>query len=164
MVAVGRITRLHGVRGEVCVRVDSDHPDRFAPRSAFHTRLENAPFLILRSARHGPKGLIAEFAGFTSAEAAHGLVGADLLIRDEDRRPLAQGEFWPDQLIGLEVRLGSDVVGVVKDVIQGPQDRLVVAGPGGATAEVPFVEPLVPEVSPEEGWLRIDPPEGLLSQ
>ena len=163
MVAVGRITRLHGVHGEVCVRIESDNPDRFAPRSTFHTDLDHAPLLVLRGARYGPGGLIAEFAGFTSAEAAAPLVGADLMIREEDRRELAPGEFWPDQLISLEVCIGSDVIGVVEDVIQGPQDRLVVSCLAGDTAEIPFVEPLVPEINLEEGWLRIDPPDGLLT-
>ena len=162
MVIVGRITRPHGVRGEVCVRVDSDHPERFAPRSVFHTDLEGARLLILRKARRGPGGLIAEFAGFASAEAAAGLVGAHLLIRRQDRRDLEPGEFWPDQLVGLEVRLGSAAIGMVEDVIQGPQDRLVVSHGRGAGVEVPFVEALVPEVNQAEGWLRIDPPPGLL--
>lgn len=162
MVTVGRITRLHGVRGEVCVRVDSDDDERFAPRSAFQTDLDRAPMLILRKARRGPKGLIVGFAGFASAEEAAGLVGARLLIREEDRRELEPGEFWPDRLVGLEVRVGSQAIGVVEDVVRGPQDRLVVSRGRGAGFEVPFVEALVPEVNQAEGWLRVDPPPGLL--
>lgn len=162
MVTVGRITRLHGVGGEVSVRVESDHPERFAPRSVFHTDREDARLLILREARPGPNGLIAGFAGFASAEAAERLVGAHLLIREQERRKLGPGEFWPDQLIGLEVRLGSDPIGVVEHVIEGPQDRLVVSRGKAAKAEIPFVEALVPEIDLAEGWLRIDPPEGLL--
>lgn len=162
MVTVGRITRLHGTRGEVCVRVESDDPGRFAPRSVFHSDAEGARLLILRDARPGPRGLIAGFAGFTSAEAAATLVGARLSIREEDRRELEPGEFWPDQLVGLEVRLGPEPIGVVEHVIQGPQDRLLVSCKGGSRVEIPFVEALVPEVDQAEGWLRIDPPAGLL--
>lgn len=159
---VGRITRVHGVRGRVRVRVDSDNPDRFTPGARFLTDLGHAPLLVLRGAWEGPKGLIAEFAGFTSAEAVSRLVGADLLIREEDRRDLAPGEYWPDHLIGLEVRIGAEVIGMVEDLQQGAQDRLVVSCADGTVAEVPFVEELVPEVRPEQGYLRIDPPEGLL--
>ena len=162
MVTVGRITRLHGVRGEVCVRVESDHPERFAPRSVFHTEVEGTRLLVLREARDGPNGLIVGFAGFASAEAAARLVGAELLIHERDRRRLHPEEFWPDQLVGLDVRIGHEPVGVVTDVIQGPQDRLLVALRTGKHVEVPFVEALVPEVNQAQGWLRIDPPEGLL--
>ena len=163
MVMVGRITRPHGLRGEVCIQVESDDPHRFRPSATFHTNIGHVPLLVLRGARRGPKGLIAEFAGITSLEAASRLVGSDLLIREEDRRLLAPDEFWPDQLVGLEVRIGSEVIGSVEDVILGPQDRLVVSRRDGATAEVPFVEPLVPEVSPEGGWVRIEPPDGLFN-
>ena len=162
MVQVGRITHLHGVRGEVRVRVESDNPERFAPRSVFHTDLAHARLLILREARGGSKDLIAGFAGFASADEAAGLLGGNLLIREPERRDLEPGEFWPDQLVGLEVRKGSEAIGVVKDVIQGPQDRLAVSLGKGAVVEVPFVEALVPEVDQAEGWLRIDPPAGLL--
>ncbi len=162
MVTVGRITRLHGVRGEVRVRVESDHPDRFAPRSVFHTAVEGARLLVVREARDGPNGLIVGFAGFASTEAAARLVGAELLIRERDRRRLQPEEFWPDQLVGLEVRIGCEPVGAVSDVIQGAQDRLVVALRTGNRVEIPFVEALVPEVDQAGGWLRIDPPDGLL--
>ena len=161
MVVVGRITASHGVRGEVCVRIESDNPNRFAPSATFRTDREEVPLLVLRGARPGPRGLIAEFAGITSVDAASRLVGANLLIRVEARRQLEPGEFWPDQLIGLEVRVGSEAVGVVEDLISGPQDRLVVSRRDGLTAEVPFVEPLVPEINPGRGWLRIEPPDGL---
>ena len=161
MVVVGRITRSHGVRGEVCVRIESDNPGRFVPSATFRTNHAQAALLVLRSARPGPNGLIAEFAGVTSVAAATRLVGADLLIRADQRRRLEPGEFWPDQLVGLEVRIGSEVIGVVEDVIPGPQDRLVVSRWDGARVEVPFVEPLVPEVSLHGGWVRIEPPDGL---
>ena len=162
MVTVGRITRLHGVRGEVFVRIESDHPERFAPRSVFHTEVEGARLLVLREVRGGSNGLIVGFAGFASAETAARLVGAELLIHETDRRQLRPGEFWPDQLVGLEVRIGYEAVGVVTDVIQGPQDRLVVALRTGNRVEVPFVVALVPEVNQAGGWLRIEPPKGLL--
>lgn len=159
---VGRIVGLHGKDGAVRIRVESDHPQRFVPPARFRTELPDAPLLVLRSVRPRSGRRIAEFAGITSAEQAEGLVGADLLINDADRRALESGEYWPDQLIGLEVRVGSSTVGVVDDLIEAPQDRLLVKCYDGSVAEIPFVEPLVPEVDVTGGWLRLDPPEGLL--
>lgn len=161
MALVGRVTRTHGVHGEVAVRVESDNPERFVPGAAFGTDRARTPLLVLRRERPGPSGLIVRFAGVTSLEAASSLVGARLLVPADRRRPLEPGEFWPDQLIGLAVRVGSEVIGVVEDVIPGPQDRLSVVCHDGASGEVPFVAPLVPEIDLEAGWVRIDPPEGL---
>ena len=159
---VGRIVGLHGKDGAVRIRVESDHPQRFVPPARFRTGLPGAPLLVLRSVRTHSGAPIAEFAGITSAEHAERLVGAELLINEADRRALESGEYWPDQLIGLEVRVGSSTVGVVDDLIEAPQDRLLVRCLDGSAAEIPFVEPLVPEVDVNGGWLRLDPPEGLL--
>ena len=159
---VGRITRLHGTAGAVRVRVESDHPERFVPPARFRTALPHAPLLVLRSVRAGGAELIAEFAGVTSTEQATRLLGADLLITVGERRELEPGEYWPDQLIGLAVRVGSDTVGVVEELIEAPQDRLAIRCEDGVLAEVPFVEPLVPEIDLPGGWIRLDPPEGLL--
>lgn len=161
MTAVGRIVRCRGVEGEVLVRVESDHPDRFAPPAVFRAGGAGA-LLVLTEARPSSKGLIARFAGVTTLEAASELVGADLLIEAEERGPLQPDEFWPDQLIGLEVRIGPEQAGRVEGVILGPQDRLAVSLRSGGAAEVPFVPALVPEVDLAGGWLRIDPPDGLL--
>ena len=164
MVTVGFITRTHGVRGEVYVRVESDHPERFTPPARYHTNLPATPLLILRAARPGSHGLIAEFAGVTCLEAASRLVGVDLQIPETGRRRLRTGEYWPDQLTGLEVRIGKACIGLVADVILGPQDRLVVTRSGRKVGEVPFVAALVPEIDLDGGWLRVEPPDGLLDQ
>ena len=163
MVLVGLITRTHGVRGEVRVRVESDYPERFTPPARFHTNLPDLPLLILRGARWVADGVVAQFAGVTSLESASRLVGVDLLIFEAHRRQLETGEYWPDQLIGLEVRIGEADMGVVTGMILGPQDRMVVALRDGTVGEVPFVAPLVPEVDPEGGWVRIEPPDGLFN-
>ena len=162
LVVVGTITRTHGIRGEVYVRADSDNPDRFVPPARFRTDHARFPLLVLRQARQGPHGLIAEFAGITM-ELATDLCGHELMIDVRDRRRLEDGEYWPDQLVGLDVRVGVDVIGRISEVVLGPQDRLVVERDDGLVGEVPFVGDLVPEVDLDEGWVRIEPPEGLFS-
>ncbi len=159
---VGRIVRAHGARGRVVVKVESDNPDRFVPPARFLTRNRKVPQLTLRDVAERPDGILAEFAGIVTRAQALELVGSDLIIRVEDRRELGADEFWPDQLIGLEVRVGASEVGIVKDVITGTQDRLLISEPGGGSVEVPFVAQLVPEVDLAQGWLRINPPDGLL--
>ena len=67
-------------------------------------------------------------------------------------------------LSGLEVRDGSGPIGRVEDVVLGPQDRILVAHDDGTVGDLPFVDALVPEVNLTEGWVRIDPPEGLFTR
>jgi 16S rRNA processing protein RimM len=162
-VSVGVITRTHGVRGQVYVRVDSDNPDRFSPSSRFRTNHERYGRLVVREARPGPHGLIVGFAGVTSIELAEELRGLELHIDASERRVLDDGEFWPDQLLGLEVRGPAGRIGTVERVQDGPQARLVIVTDDDQVGEVPFVEALVPVVNLQEGWLTVDLPEGLFN-
>jgi 16S rRNA processing protein RimM len=107
--------------------------------------------------------LIVGFAGVTSIELAEELRGLELHIDASERRVLDDGEFWPDQLLGLEVRGPAGRIGTVERVQDGPQARLVIVTDDDQVGEVPFVEALVPVVNLQEGWLTVDLPEGLFN-
>lgn len=110
----------------------------------------------MRALRQGKKGPQVAFEGIADRHRAEELRGKEVLVAE--RRELGQGEFWPADLVGLEVRpKGGRVVGVN----HGPtQDRLVVER-GASTFEVPFVDDLVPVVDVEKGFVEIAEIEGL---
>ncbi len=83
----------------------------------------------------------------------------------ERRRSLGDGEYWPEMLIGLEVRGKYDQrLGTVVGVIAGvAQDRLVIES-DGVTFEVPFVDDLVPIVDTDSGYIEIVDLPGLIEQ
>ena len=162
--AVGRIGRPHGTAGEVLVRPDTDFPQRFRPSAAFYTDHPQFPTLVLRAVRPASKGLIASFAGVVTRQAAACLTGCELWIRPGQRRRLDPGEFWPDSLVGLAVRMGEEEIGRVTGVAPGRQYRLVVTRKDGAVGEVPFVEQLIPEVDLSGGWLRMAEFPGLFPE
>jgi 16S rRNA processing protein RimM len=160
-IAVGRIGRPHGVRGEVTVVVESDDPARFAPGAMLLSDGTEPRPLTVRSARpFRDRGMIVGFEGVDDRRSAELLRGTVLTIAVEERRELNPDEYWADDLIGLTAvdaagaRLG-DVVGV----LIGPQDRLVVRTAAGRDVEVPFVAAIVGD--PEGGRLQIDAPAGL---
>ena len=75
---------------------------------------------------------------------------------------MEEGEFWPEDLVGLEARtIEGARLGVVVGVVAGlAQDRLVVDD-DGSTFEVPFVDALVPVVDLERRYVEIVPVPGL---
>ena len=106
--------------------------------------------------RRGKKGHEVAFAEIVDRTAAEAIRGSDVFV--SQRRELADHEFWPDQLVGLDVRPAG---GKVVEVIHGPaQDRLVIER-GSDRFEVPFVDALVPEVDLEEGFVVLEEIEGL---
>ena len=127
--------------------------------------LDDRPVTVAAS-RVADGRLIVRFAGIDDRSAAESLRNARLTISSEERRELADEEWWPDDLVGLRV-LDHDGVerGVVEGVEEGvAQDRLVIRTVEDAVVEVPFVAALVPEVDVEAGHVRLAPVEGLLSE
>ena len=156
---MGRIGRPHGVRGEVTVLPDTADDRRFAAGS--HLLTSEGFTLVVRAARpYRDKGLVVAFEGVPDRSAAEELRGLDLMVTADDRRALATGEWWVDDLVGLAaVSPTGEPLGEITGVELGTgQDRLVVATPRGDVL-VPFVEQIVSD--PADGKVVIDAPEGL---
>jgi 16S rRNA processing protein RimM len=165
---VGRISRPHGVRGELTVDVRTDDPElRLAAGSVLATEPAAAgPLTVTRFHWHSGR-LLLSFDGFSDRDQADQLRGVLLVVDSDELDDVADSdEFRDHQLIGLAViGPGGEHVGEVADVLHYGQDLLVIAGTGpraGAEIMVPFVTELVPEVDLAAGRLVIDPPAGLL--
>lgn len=163
LLAVGRVGRAHGVRGEVSVEVRTDDPGaRFAPGTALAT--EDAGTLTVETVRSHSGRLLVRFAGIedrTSAEALRGL----LLLVDSDDIPPSENpeEFHDHELIGLAaVTADGAELGEIVDVEHHGQDLLVLRRPTGEDALVPFVRAIVTTVDVPGGRVVLDPPPGLL--
>jgi 16S rRNA processing protein RimM len=171
-VAVGRIVRAQGLRGEVMIEVRTDEPElRFAVGSELATDPAERGPLTVASGRWQSGRLILGFDGVADRDAALELRGTWLVIDSAGiTAPDDPDEFHDQQLLGLAVEtVSGDRVGTVADVLHHGQDLLVVrrdagAGQTGQAGEVliPFVAPIVPDVDLAARRLVIDPPPGLL--
>lgn len=168
LLAVGRVLRPHGIRGEVAVEVRTDDPDlRFAPGTVLQTDPAEAGPVAVSAARWHSGRLLVSFTGIADRGQADLLRGALLLVDSADLPdPADPAEFRDHQLIGLAaVTTAGEHVGTVTDVLHYGQDLLVVAGSGrrgGTDILVPFVAALVPAVDIPAGHVLINPPPGLL--
>ena len=155
------MVKAHGLRGEVVVIPQTDDRARFARGRSVRTS-DGRP-LTVQSNKPGEKGWLIAFEEVGDRCRAQELVGLDLLIDSHERRSLDLNEFWPDQLVGLEVReLSGQQVGRVTHVDDSlKQARLVISTPTGEV-EIPFVDELVPEVDLAAGYLVIAAIPGLL--
>lgn len=187
LLVVGRIVAAQGLGGELRVQPLSDFPERFTSpgRRWLRRRGEPARCWQLLSGRQlpGRELFVLRLAAIENRTAAEALVGAELMVDAADRPPLAEGEFHLLDLVGLEVRLlpESRPIGRVEDLIHAGQDLLEISlwpeapataepqegsssggGEAGSRRLIPFVQAIVPEVHPAEGWLGLTPPPGLL--
>jgi 16S rRNA processing protein RimM len=152
---VGRLGRPHGLDGFLGVYVEPSEAVYFEPGSVVY--VEDRP-LTVRAFRQGKKGPQVAFAGIDDRAGAEQIRGSEVFV--VERRQLTEGEYWPDDLVGLEVRPGGGRVVAV--TLGAAQDRLVVER-GDARFEVPFVDELVPVVDLDRGYVEILEIEGLNS-
>jgi 16S rRNA processing protein RimM len=150
LLEVGRITKAHGLKGEVVVQLWSDLLDRLDPGSELHT--DQGTLTVLSSRTYQDRYLVF-FEGFVERTTAEGLQG--LTLRAAPRE--VPGTLWVHELIGADVVLSDGTaVGVVASVEANPASDLLVLSDGRLI-------PLRFVVSHEPGaTVVIDPPAGLL--
>jgi 16S rRNA processing protein RimM len=160
-VVVGRITKAHGLRGEVAVQVFSDNPDRFAEGA--HVYLEDGRTLTVAAARWAGARMLVSFEGVPDRTAAEALRGRSLVVPRSMLPELADGEYWPHQLIGCEVLTeGGRSLGRVTDVIENPANDLwATTADDGVETLIPAIRDVIVEVDLGAGRIVVRDLPGL---
>ncbi|MGW0174924.1 ribosome maturation factor RimM [Rhodococcus sp. NPDC003322] len=184
---VGRVAKSHGIRGELAVEIRTDEPElRFAVGAVLHGRKPRDRKLTdytVEAAREHSGRLLLRLKGVDDRTAADALRGT-LFVVDTTELPPSEDpdSFYDHELEGLEVRLGDGtVVGTVVEVLHSAAGELLSVRPAGAVPDssapstapaspapsageilIPFVTAIVPIVAVADGYVEIDPPEGLL--
>lgn len=163
LLAVGKVTGVHGLKGYLKVTSYAESASIFSPgtRVYIDTRDGQGRWQeISRSAPH-KKGLLLSFTNVDVNEAQT-LLGADLLIDRDSLPELDEDTYYWEDLIGLDViDETAGMIGTIRSVIAtGSNDVFVVAGKEREIM-VPALASVVLEVNLESNVMRIDLPEGL---
>ena len=115
-VAVGRIARAHGVRGELSVVVLSEVRERFEPGAT--VLLEDGRALTIDAIRPHRDRLLVRFREVTDRTAAEALKGSLLVAPRSSSPRLPEGSWWDHDIEGCEVTTDRGrALGTVADVI-----------------------------------------------
>jgi len=145
-ITLAAVAGAHGIRGEVRLKLFGDGVDSVARHAAFDA---GGRMLTLRDVRDdGKGGAIARFVEITDRTAAEGLRGTVLTVPRDALPPLAPGEFYHADVVGLAVVDTAGVaVGTVIAVENfGAGDILEIGKPDGRTFMVPLIPAAVPEI------------------
>jgi 16S rRNA processing protein RimM len=146
---VGLVQKPHGIKGEVFVRVETDHPmDVFAAgRVVRLADAEGRPLdrsLTIERARPFKGGLLVKAAEIGPRDP-HGresdvdsLRGLTLVIPRGEARPLDEDEVFLHQLVGMTVAADEGTVGTVRELYDAPSGFLLaVDRPARASSSSP---------------------------
>ena len=140
-VALAAVAGAHGVRGELRLKLVADRVKSLAR----HPRLfVGGRELALRDIKDGGKTAIARFEGISDRTAAEALRGELVEIGRDALPPLAEGEYYHADLIGLPcVDEAGEPLGAVAAVENfGAGDLIEVERPDGKRSLIPFREPI----------------------
>jgi 16S rRNA processing protein RimM len=165
LVVIGRITKPHGIGGEVRVSAFTESPRVFTQYERIYLRLpDGEPRLMkIRTARLHKNAVLVQLENVVDRNQAEEFVGADLLIRREWLPEPDEDEYYWIDLIGLQVLTDTgETLGNVDNLIAGSEDDLLVVKDGKREILLPFRDEIIREVDLDRGRIVVDPPEGLL--
>ncbi|MBX5493698.1 MAG: 16S rRNA processing protein RimM [Bryobacteraceae bacterium] len=171
-VAVARLGKTRGLRGELFARGFSSREDRYQElRHVFlfgrdGQPLGESPFEVERVWWHQGR-LIFKFRGIDTIRDAEPLQGADVCIPLSERPVLPEGEYYQSDIIGCEVfeRETEESLGRVTDWLEyGGPVLLQVEEPerkGHGELLIPLVREICVEIDVAAKRIVVDLPEGL---
>jgi 16S rRNA processing protein RimM len=163
--AVGKLRRPHGVRGEILMEVLTDFPERLKRGMTLFVGPTHQK-MRLSSLRSQDQALLVSFRGLKDSESAGELRNQMVYVRAEDRPPLPEGEYYHHQLIGLQV-VNEDgaPLGVVKEILEtGANDVYVVLPPDGPEILLPATNDVILEIDLAGGRMQVHILPGLLAE
>jgi 16S rRNA processing protein RimM len=163
MVAIGRVVKPQGRKGEVLVHPLSDRPERFPSLAEVYVPGEGGAARAMEVVSCWPhKGrFVLKLRGVDSIDDAEKLRGMDVRIAEADLPALPAGSYYHHQLKGLAAfdEAGTPV-GTVEDVLEtgGEAPVLSVRGEGPETL-IPLAEAFVREVDLARGRIVVVRPQ-----
>ena len=165
LVAVARIVRTRGLKGEVVADILTDFPERFELLDLVTAVRDGGERFALKIEKFWFQNgrVILKFDGYDTVESGETLRNVEICVAESDTVDLKEDEYFDWQLAGCRVEtIGGENIGEVRELMRtGGTELLVVAG---ETKEylIPFANAICVELDIENKIVRIDPPDGLL--
>jgi 16S rRNA processing protein RimM len=157
LVVMGRISAPYAVRGWVKIQPHTEYIDSMLDYQRWWVGREGAwtEFRLLDGKAHG-QYLLAHLQGADDRDAAEALMGMDIAVSRADLPEAEEGEYYWDELVGLEVVNSEGVLlGPVTGLLQtGAHDVLQVGGERERL--IPFVEAYIRKVDMETGCILVE--------
>jgi 16S rRNA processing protein RimM len=162
-VAVGRITRAHGIHGAVAILRLTEVDERFDEGS----RLLLGPggdrvLTVVERKGHRDRPLV-RFEGVRDRTQAEALTGCYVFVPASDAPELPPGQYWEHELLDLSVVTESGrSLGTVTQVLRTTaNDIWVTTAPDGTETLVPALKDVVVSVDPGERRITVADIPGL---
>lgn len=165
LVAIAKIVRTRGLKGEVVAEILTDFPERFEGlKDITAVRKSGERFdLIIEKFWFQNDRVILKFSGFDSIDSSETLRDVEICVPEAEAVELEADEYFDWELVGCKVQtLDGEHIGNVRELMRtGGTELLVVEGEDRELL-IPFANAICVEVDIENKLIKVDPPDGLL--
>lgn len=162
-VAVGKLRRPHGVRGEILMEVLTDFPERLTEGMLLYIGNEQRPLRLVKR-RYHRDALLVTFEGYETPEAVGEFRNLYVFIPTTELAPLDEGDYYHHQILGLRVvdETGAELGTIVEIIETGANDVYVVRQEGGRDILLPAIDPVILDVNLNSGEMHVHLLPGLV--
>jgi 16S rRNA processing protein RimM len=162
---LGKVTKPHGLKGEVTVWLDVDNPDYYNGLEAVFLEVKNqlVPYIIQEIQIRGKKS-IAKFEGIEKIEATDTIVGSEMYLPLNKLPKLKGKQFYYHEVIGFEIydiKLMKSL-GSLKAIYESSGQDLFAIDHNETEILIPIVDEFISKIDREGKKIEISAPDGLL--
>ncbi len=158
-IVIGRAGAPHGIAGVLRVIPLTDFPDRFESLKEVYIGDE---LVHIEQVKYQNQFILLRLREYSVREEVARLTGQFLSVDRSQAAPVAEGEYYTFDIVGLHVfDSAGNALGVVKDVLKTGSNDVYVASKPGEAAQIliPALKKVVKEINLTEGRMVVDLPE-----
>ena len=165
---VGKVVNTHGIRGELKILPQTDFPEeRFAKGSRLVLAEPEGSRTVpveVEGARPHKNVYILKLKGYDNINEVLPYKGWMLKVSENERKPLAEGEYYYNEIIGCRVVTDEgQELGVIRDILApGANHVWVVERPAGKPVLLPVIDDVILEVDVQSKRVLVHLMEGLI--
>lgn len=158
---VGKIVKIHGLKGDVNALLEVDHPEKLSKKESFFVEINKklVPFFVQKCSVSGNKAII-KFEDVDSPESAKALVTAVLYLPEDEYEPDENSLLQIEGYLVVDQTLGE--LGKVKEIYETPGQDLLNMLYKDKEVLIPVNENIILKADHRKKKLLVNLPEGLL--
>lgn len=166
-VAVARLLKPHGLRGEIAAKLLTDHPERVAAGASFllSAPVAEATRVVISSVRFKKDLLLLTLEGVSDRAGAETFSGISLMMPVANLPELEMGSYYHRDLLGMRVVTSEGRnLGHLREILETGANDVYVVRRGSREVLLPAIQSVVKSVDVKSGVMTADPLPGLLPE
>ncbi|HPZ25597.1 MAG TPA: ribosome maturation factor RimM [Kaistella sp.] len=161
---LGKITRRHGLQGNVFLKLDTDQPEMYNKLDSIFIEINGllVPFFVAKQSWSKGDMLIISYKNSTEALVDQ-TIGRDVFMPLSTLPKLTGNKFYYHEVIGFEIREeDGKTCGNIVSINDQTAQHYFILDLAGKEIIIPIIKDWILELNREEKYLKMQLPEGLM--